>query len=197
MQYIPTYAVIIFIVLFLISTILYTGGSQADINSTGFSWFHNYWCDLIWPTNHRDEPNPAAYSAIPAMIILCLGLVFLFYQFPKYYHTDPSTTMLIRIFGTGSMICASLLFTPLHDIMIPLASLCGFVALVAIFYVLFSQTDKTLFYFGLICMIVMGLNNVVYYSNSESLIYYLPLLQKISFLVVLTWIVSLNLSFSK
>jgi len=103
--------------------------------------------------------------------------------------------MLIRIFGTGSMVCASLLFTPLHDIMIPLASLCGLVALVAIFYVLYGQADSTLFYFGLVCMFLMGLNNVLYYSNSESLIYYLPLLQKISFLVVLTWIVSLNLSF--
>ncbi len=196
MQNIPTYTVIIFLILFFISTFLYPGGSQADVNSTGFSWFHNYWCDLIWPTNHREEKNLAAWAAIPAMIILCLGLVFLFYQFPKYYPTDPRTTMLIRIFGTGSMICASLLFTPLHDIMIPLASLCGLVALVAIFYVLYGQTDKTLFYFGLVCMVLMGLNNLVYYSNSESLIYYLPLLQKISFLVVLTWIVSLNLSFS-
>ncbi len=196
MQYIPAYTVLTFLILFFISTFLYPGGSQADTNSVGFSWMHNYWCDLIWPTNHREEPNPAAWAAVPAMIILCIGLVILFYQFPNYYPTDPRTAMLIRIFGAASMVCASLLFTPLHDIMIPLASLCGLIALVAIFYVLFGQTDLKLFYFGIVCMVLMGLNNAVYYSNSESLLYYLPLLQKISFLVVLTWIVSLNLSFN-
>lgn len=196
MQYIPAYTVLIFLILFFISTFLYPGGSQADTNSVDFSWMHNYWCDLIWPTNHREEPNPAAWAAVPAMIILCIGLVILFYQFPNYYPTDPRTAMLIRLFGAGSMVCASLLFTPLHDIMIPLASLCGLIALVAIFYVLFGQTDLKLFYFGIVCMVLMGLNNAVYYSNSESLLYYLPLLQKISFLVVLTWIVSLNLSFN-
>ena len=195
MQYIPSYTVLIFLILFFVSTFLYSGGSKADVKSRKFSWMHNYWCDLIWPTDYREEKNPAAWVAIPAMIILSLGFVLLFYQFPNYYPTDPLIALTIRIFGAGSMICASLLFTPLHNKMIPLASLCSLIALVGVFYVLYIQSSLILFYFGILCTVLVGLNNVFYYANSERLLYYLPLLQKISFLVVLIWIVSLNLSF--
>lgn len=165
-----------------------------DIHSTTFSWINNYWCDLIWPTNYRNENNPAAWIAIPAMFILCTGLGILFYEFPVRYQANEFLKYIIRIFGISAMVLAALLFTPLHDIVIPLASLCAGIALIAVFIVLSRNQSMGLFNFGLFCMFLLFLNNLIYYSGSGAWLYYLPLLQKISIFIVLIWIVAVDLS---
>lgn len=189
-----TYAIVLFIVLFLISTVFYTGGSSVDVTSTTFSWIHNYWCDLIWPTGYRGESNSASWLAIPAMFILCIGISILFYTFPAVYKTNALWTKIIRIFGTSSMILAALLFTPLHDIVIPMASLCALVALVGIFIVLHQNKSTRLFNFGLFCMFLLLLNNLIYYFGTEDWLYYLPILQKVSIFIVLLWVIAVDLS---
>lgn len=193
MQYFTTYIVIIFLLLYFVAAFLYSGGSQTDINSTQFSWLHNYWCDLIWPTDYREAPNRASWVAIPAMFLLCIGVGVLFYQFPKYYATTPFYTYSIRFFGIGAMLLAALLFTSLHDIVIPLASLCGVIALIGIFIVLYQSGASFLFYFGLFSLFLLVLNNLIYYSGSTTALYYLPLLQKISVFIILMWIIAVDL----
>jgi hypothetical protein len=38
---IPIFGTILFIVLYIVATLLYPGGSQVDKNSIGFSWMNN------------------------------------------------------------------------------------------------------------------------------------------------------------
>ncbi|HEV7621655.1 MAG TPA: hypothetical protein VGO09_07980, partial [Flavisolibacter sp.] len=43
----PVFGSFAFIILYIIATIYYPGGSQANNVSKGFSWVHNYWCNLL------------------------------------------------------------------------------------------------------------------------------------------------------
>lgn len=85
------------------------------------------------------------------------------------------------------MACASFLFTGIdHDLVTNLASAFGLVALVGTFIGLYQAKWYALFTLGLFNLLLVGLNNYLYYSRD--LILYLPFVQKISFAFFLLWI---------
>jgi len=55
----PTFGILIFCGLFVYAASLYPGGSQADINSDGFNWVHNFWCNLMLENALNGRENPA------------------------------------------------------------------------------------------------------------------------------------------
>lgn len=79
LAYTPTIGILIFVGLFFYSSLLYPGGSQANINAMGFSWAQNYWCNLMNERGMNDQINPGKPFAILGMLILVISLmVFLF-----------------------------------------------------------------------------------------------------------------------
>ncbi len=104
--------------------------------------------------------------------------------------------LVIQISGTLAMTISVLLLTSIdHDLVTNLASLFGLVAMVATFIGLFKNRWYLLFAFGLLNLLLVGLNNYVYYN--EVLIIYLPVVQKITFAMFLTWICSINIRMYK
>lgn len=88
------------------------------------------------------------------------------------------------------MIFATLMFTDYHDLMTILSSLFGLIAVIGIIKEIY---DSKLFNYkitGVICMISLAINNIIYYSTE--FIEWLPLIQKITFLIVLIWIWGVN-----
>ena len=85
------------------------------------------------------------------------------------------------------------LFTSLHDYIINIASLFGLIALTGTFIGLKKMRWTKLFWMGIFIVILIGLNNFLYYKNG--LIFYLPIVQKITFLYFLLWVclISINL----
>ncbi|MBT8238589.1 MAG: hypothetical protein HKN51_09070, partial [Saprospiraceae bacterium] len=55
----PTLGILIFMGLYVYATTLYPGGSQADINSVGYDWGNNYWCNLMSENGMNGLENPA------------------------------------------------------------------------------------------------------------------------------------------
>jgi hypothetical protein len=47
------------LILFIFSSLLYSGGSEINPNSTGFNWINNYYCDLMLQNGFNGRPNPA------------------------------------------------------------------------------------------------------------------------------------------
>jgi hypothetical protein len=43
----PPVGILIFILLYIVAAFFYPGGSEFDTHSDGFSWKHNYWCNLL------------------------------------------------------------------------------------------------------------------------------------------------------
>ena len=187
----PTVGILIFILLYVYSSTLYPGGNQANINEIGFSWTHNYWCNLMNNNSINGMPNPAAPYAISAMISLCIGLCLFFFQFANKIAISKYWKIIIRVSGTVSMIFACFIFTRHHDLMTILSSLFGLVVVVGIIKEIY-KSDMNIFKMGgVICILLLTVNNYIYYSHH--LIEYLPIIQKITFTFILTWVVSLNI----
>ncbi|PIQ21332.1 MAG: hypothetical protein COW65_09725 [Cytophagales bacterium CG18_big_fil_WC_8_21_14_2_50_42_9] len=78
----PLFGSTLFLLLYFVATLYYPGGSQFDKNTKGFSWAHNYWCNLLNENAINGQPNPARPIALTAMMVLCLTLTVFWYLFP-------------------------------------------------------------------------------------------------------------------
>ena len=177
LRLLPTFGILIFIGLYVYATTLYPGGSQADINSVGFEWRHNYWCNLMSEDAMNGDENPASPVALLGMVILCSSMTLFFFQFANYFVKDSVWKMTIKISGALAMLSAIFIFTEYHDIMTTILSVCGVVGIIGIIRAL-HKNDLTFFKIsGIICLVVVGVNNLFYYN--ENLIKYLPVVQKV------------------
>ena len=190
---IPLFGTLLFICLYFVATLFYPGGSQVDINSKGFSWTNNYWCNLLNENAMDGQHNSARPLAILAMFVLCLTLAFFWYIFPKQANLKKSNQLTIQISGALAMTIGMFLFTDLHDTIVNIASLCGLVAVVGTFIGLHKLKWIKLFWFGIFNLTLVALNNILYYG--EGLKLFLPVVQKITFLFFLLWIclITINL----
>lgn len=187
----PTFGIFTFIGLYIYAANLYPGGSQVDLNSVRFDWINNYWCNLMNENGMNGLQNNARPTAISAMIILCGSLLVFFFQFTQHYEKNGIWKAIIRTLGTLSMISAVLIFTKLHDIMTTISSILGVLVVVGIVRAIYKSNLTFYKISGIVCILLLAFNNYVYYS--ENYIEYLPLIQKITFVLVLVWIVGLNI----
>ncbi len=185
-----TGGIITFLILYYYSSNLYPGGSQENLDSIGFDWINNYWCNLMSKNGMNGAINAARPFAIVAMIVLCSSVSIFFYQFAEIISQKILWKKSIKISGILSMIFATLMFTAYHDAVTILSSLFGLIAVMGIIKGIYGSN---LFYFKLtggICLILLAINNIIYYSTK--FIEWLPLIQKITLLIVLIWILGLN-----
>ncbi len=188
----PILGSVIFVVLYCIATLLYPGGSQVDKNSIGFSWTNNYWCNLLNENAINGQHNPAKPVAMTGMFVLCLTLSFFWFLFPRHINLDRKLKLAIQISGTIAMTIAFFLFTNInHDLVINLAAFFGGIATVGTFLGLYKTKWFGLFAFGLFNILLVGLNNYVYYT--KGLIIYLPVIQKITFSSFLIWVCCIDI----
>lgn len=183
---VPLFGVILFVVTYIIATLLYPGGSQADSESKGFSWLHNYWCNLLNEKAINGEYNSARPVAITGMIILCISMAVFWHQFAKWINPGPPGRQIMQFSGIASMCSALFIFTRYHDIIINVTSLLAILALVGTYSGLYKKGWRNLFWVGIFNLVLMGINNFIYYTGKQ--IYYLPIVQKITFCFVLVWI---------
>jgi hypothetical protein len=188
----PIFGTIVFVLLYIVATLLYPGGSQVNKNSIGFSWTNNYWCNLLNDNAINGQHNPAKPVAITGMFVLCLTLSFFWFLFPRYIKLNRNLKLAIQFSGTIAMTIAFFLFTNInHDLVINLAAIFGAIATIGTFIALYKTKWFGLFRFGLLNILLVGLNNYVYYT--KGLIIYLPVIQKISFATFLIWICCINI----
>ena len=188
----PIFGVLFFAILYFVATLYYPGGSQVDKNSIGFSWTNNYWCNLLNETAINGQPNPAKPIALSGMFVLCLTLSFFWFLFTRHIQIDNKLKLTIKISGTIAVTIAFLLFTNInHQLVTNLASLFGFIATVGTFIGLYKTKWFGLFVFGLVNVLLVGVNNYVYYT--KGLIIYLPVIQKISFATFLIWVCCIDI----
>lgn len=181
----PVWCMLVFIILYIVSASLYPGGTDADKTAKGFSWQHNYWCELLAKEAQNGQPNTARPVAIVAMTILAISLVIFWYTIPPLFTNNRIVNRIITCTGTGSMLVMPLLLTKTHDLVINSAAFLGCIAIIGLLVNLLRLRLYFLFYLGIFCLLLCGLNNYVYYSND--FLMYLPVIQKISFVFFLLW----------
>ena len=189
----PLFGTLLFMCLYFVATLFYPGGSQVDKNSKGFSWANNYWCNLLNENAMNEQHNSARPLAMTAMLVLCLTLAIFWQIFPRQIDLKKSSRLIIQISGALAMITGMFLFTDLHDTIVNVASLCGLVATIGTLIGLHKLKWTMLFLLGIFNLILVALNNILYYGDGLKL--YLPVVQKITFLFFLLWIclITINL----
>ena len=190
LRYSPTLGILIFSALYYYSSTMYPGGSQADVHTVGYDWVNNYWCNLFNKIALNGQFNPARPYAITAMIVLCGSVLVFIIQFSRWQITPRYWRIVVQASGVLSMVFGSLLITPYHDLMTTLSSIFGVVVVIGIVREIYFSEHTFYKWTGLLCILLLALNNYIYYS--KHCIELLPLIQKISFVVILSWIVGLN-----
>jgi hypothetical protein len=181
----PIVGFVAFLFFFYLATNYYPGGSQFDRQSLGYSWEHNYWCNLLYKHALNGKFNDARKFAIIAMLCLNASVACFWFIFPNVAKLKPSIRQLIQISGMISMLIATFITSKFHDVIIFLASVFGSVALIGTLFILIKLKWKILAYMGLLNFTLVGLNFLFYFN--ESLISFLPILQKITFITFLFW----------
>ncbi len=186
----PSFGIVLYVILYYVATLFYPGGSQFHKNSKGFSWAQNYWCNLLNERAINGQYNAARPIGITAMIVLCIALIIFWYIFSIQIPFKKISGILIRVSGFVSMVIGMLIFIGPHDLVMNVAMFFGLIAIGGTFAGLKKMRYNKLFLMGIFILFLIVLNNVLYYGTG--LLVYLPVVQKITFLAFLLWIVLIN-----
>lgn len=182
----PAFGAIVFCILYMIAAWRYPGGSQINTQSIGFSWTQNYWCNLLSETAINGQPNNSRPVAMIAMLVLAFTLSFFWYFFPEQVNFTIISRRIIQVAGAAAMLTGLFMTGEFHDMIINLASLFGLIAIAGTFAGLYKLKWNYLLWFGVLNLLLVGLNNLLYYK--EGLRLCLPLVQKITFFSFLLWV---------
>jgi hypothetical protein len=175
--------------LLITATFLYPGGSQLDKNAIGFDWANNYLCNLFNEKAVNGLENPARIPAIGGMLCLCASFALFFIRFSQKIPTQRDANI-IKYSGICAMIAAFGVVTSYHDLATTLASIFG---LLSLFYIAVYSFKSNLTFskcLGVASLAILYLNNYIYYTQNG--LAYLPILQKIGFLLLFAWILGLE-----
>lgn len=182
---VPVAGAILFLIFYCLAAFNYPGGSQAAKYSKGFSWQNNYWCNLLNEVAINGQPNGGRSYAMIGMLVLCFSLGSFWYYFSLCIPLKRYYRLSMQVSGTSSMCIAFFIFSGFHDVIINIAGLLAMVALTVTFIGLYKMKWKNLFVFGLLNLLLVVVNNWLYYGGG---LRYLPVVQKITFLSFLLWI---------
>lgn len=160
--------------------------------SPAHSWILFNWKLLVWITRQKCKKwwtKLAQPIGILALITLNSTLTLLWCRISYAIKTKVVLQQLILFCGIGSVLFSSFIFTNWHDLLIGISVL---MRLIAILLTLFLFKRQHIHQLGLLCVILIALNVTIYFTNVG--IYYLPLLQKFTFVCVLLWFIILNLT---
>ncbi|CCG99688.1 hypothetical protein FAES_1678 [Fibrella aestuarina BUZ 2] len=180
---------VVALLLLAVAAAHYPGGSYWDAHSVGYDWTTNYLCNLFSEQAVNGLANPARPWAIAGMLLLCISFGVFFVRFSRRIPSK-SASAVIAYGGVGAMLFAFLVITPYHDLMIGIAS---FLSLLALFYVFVFIMKSKLLGFKLVTisyLLVLYANNYIYYT--QHFLKLLPIMQKISFLIGVIWMLGLE-----
>lgn len=171
--------------LFFVVTAIYVypGGSSLDPHQSGYSLLHNYWCDLLDATAYNGQKNQGRYFAMAAGIMACLAIYLVMAELGQFYGVNALQKRMAKVAAASSMVAASLLFSPWHNIFVTLL-ICNLLIYFWLMVVpVWRHTKVTGRFITLITFITLVMTAFIYYT--QWYLTSLPWIQKISFLLLL------------
>ena len=185
--YFPIVGLLGFLLFFVIATTLYPGGSVNEIASEGYSYFHNFICDLMSLHLEEGVVNDARPIAIIAHLMLSFGMISFFYILPEIFTVQNRNTRTIRFLGMFTMTVFIFMYTDYHDLVVTITGVLGSIALVPFFLELINYENRGLKVLAYTCFIL----SILVFLSYETKIgfYFTPILQKITFVFDSIWII--------
>lgn len=187
-KYLVLFGLTISIVLFFIGIKLYPGGTWQDPHTTGFSWSSNFISNLFQENALNGKVNSSRFFGVSAMIILSASLALFFFNFSKKIDKK-SDSETIKYLGMGGMFFSLFIVTPMHDLMIVIASILFLISLFFVTTTVFRSNLKLFKFMCVTCLIIFYYTLYVYGSGDYVL---LPYVLKVTFGSMLILICSLE-----
>lgn len=188
----PLIGIATFVILYILAALNYPGGSYADPNHNGFSFWNNYLCDLLDTYTIGGELNPARTYSRLALLILCISLIILWFHLPKLFPFKNRNQFIMRVTGIGSLVITLFLAAGNHDVIVRIAGLFGVIALITVFIELYKAKYYPLLILGFFCLIIFFINYYIYETGVY--IKMLPVIQKVTFVSFISWFLMLDFS---
>lgn len=185
----------IFLVVFTIAAYNYPGGSSNLPEYNGYSFFHNFLCDVMKPVTQTGVINEARPLAIVSHLILSFTMISFFYLLPEIFSFSNKNTKLTRAFGMLTMTVFIFMYTPYHDSIVTATAILGTVALIPFFIELSKYPNIGMKNLAKVCF---GLSVIVFLIFVSKIgFYYLPFIQKIAFVLDGSWVIWVSLTVIK
>ena len=151
----------------------------------GFGWGEHTVSMLAAPRTAAGLENTARPFAVAGVLCLTSGMALLFHGIARsagaVWHRKA-----VQIGGIGAMVYASLLVTPMHDLMVTLSLAFFAVLLAGVLHMLWVERRGRLLALGLVSLILKGGTAMLYYADVG--VELIPAWQKISMLFTVAWL---------
>jgi hypothetical protein len=168
--------IVISVILILIATFVYPGGSLADKNSIGFVWSKNFISNLFQAKAINGLDNPSRIWAIIGIAFHSIGDGIFFIHMSKKILMRHAANVL-KVIGVANISFNFLIATSLHDIMVTISSTLSMLGLFYITVFIFKTKLHVLKFVCVICMLTFYYTLFLYGSGDWGL---LAIMQKVS-----------------
>jgi hypothetical protein len=182
----------LFVLFYVLAAQSYPGGSAVNPMEEGFSLRYNYLCDLLDTETIGGSLNTARHWARAGLLVLCVGLTYLWYRLGIFLPSPQWQLRAMRISALLAFGSAGLLAIADHDITVRIAGLFGIITLILTLKGLWRAKRMKLLGFGIWCLLTFLINYLLYETGSFYRV--LPLIQKVTFLSFLGWFAAITIS---
>jgi hypothetical protein len=182
----PAAGVLAFFSLYAVAALLYPGGSYDDRAQQGFSFVHNYFCDLLAPIALNGVPNRGRGFGLVAMALIVPTLALFWHAVVALYPNQRAHRLITRVAGSISAAATLLLLGPFHDVAVEVGGGFGMVAFLAVLLALPRAEHGLLFLGGLAAAAVSSACFAIWRTGIGTPA--LAPLQKLAFALFLAWV---------
>jgi hypothetical protein len=136
------------VILLVIASLVYPGGSLADKNSTGFDWSKNFFSNLFAAKALNGSDNTSRVWAITGMAFHSIGYGIFFINTSKKISQRHAANVL-KYTGAVNIAFNFLIATPMHDLMVTISST---LSLLGLFYITVFILKSKLHFFKFACI---------------------------------------------
>ena len=166
------------VILIVIATLAYPGGSLLDKNSTGFDWSKNFISNLFATKAINGSENPGRIWALIGMAFHSVGYgIFFFNMSKKMSARHPAN--ILKFIGTTNIVFNFSIVTHFHDLMITISSTLSLIGLFYITVFILKTKLHLLKFCCIICLLTFYYTLYLYGSGDWGL---LAIMQKVSFI---------------
>lgn len=159
----------------------------------GYDWTRHFISTLFAPITLNGDQNPSRPFAIFGMFLFCISMAILFHLISlkanSAFHMKT-----IQIGGMGSMVYALLAITPMHNLMVNISLVFFISAMFTILHFLYTKSSLILLSIGLVSLASLLYVVGNYYGNVH--LEYLPIGQKLSFLMCACWLFAVQYTYN-
>jgi len=176
--------------LLIISTIYYPGGNSENVNSEGYDWVNNYISNLLRPLAVNGEENTARPIAIFGILLLTASFGFFFVNFARKIKIR-SASLVIKYLGLLATTFGFVTVIPsMHDIMVTLSSILTLLIFFYITVIVIKSKLTMMKIMSIVFLLTFYFGAYMYFSRFQ--LEFMPVMQKIIFVMKIAWVLSLE-----